>query len=342
MLCIQTVPALIWIIFIAVVAILLAIDLGLLNPNPHVVHAKEALKWTALWTSLALAFTAFLYFGYDAHWMGLGVTVGVPGLSGHDAAIQYVTGYLVELSLSMDNVFAIALIFTAFGIQGKFQHRILFWGILGAIVFRGAMIAVGAALLAEFEWILYVFGVILLYSAYTMYKSGGEEVHPEDNRVVKWLQKVYPVSTEHHDESFFVVEDGVRMATPAFVALLVIETTDILFAFDSIPAIFGVTRDPFIVFTSNIFAILGLRSLYFVLASMMDRFHLLKYALVLILAFVGVKLLLHDVIHIGAPVSLGVVVVLLAGGVILSLRQNPTTVEEIDHIPATPEHAELE
>lgn len=332
----------IWIIFIGLVCVLLAVDLGLLNPNPHVVHAKEALRWTALWTSLALSFAAFLYFGYDANWLGLGETVGVVGLSGKHAALEYLTGYLVELSLSMDNVFAIALIFSAFGIKGKYQHRILFWGILGAIVFRGLMIGVGAGLLARFEWILYLFGLILLYSAYTMYKSGGEEVHPEDNRVVKWLNKVYPVTTEHHDESFFVDRDGVRMATPAFAALLVVETTDILFAFDSIPAIFGVTRDPFIVFTSNIFAILGLRSLYFVLASMMDRFHLLKYALVLILAFVGVKMMLHELFHLPSYVSLAMVVVLLLGGVVLSLRQNPTTLAEIDSASPSPEHAELD
>ncbi len=332
----------IWILFIAIICGLLAVDLGLLNPNPHVVHAKEALKWTALWTSLALAFGVFLYFGYDAHWLGLGETVGAVGLEGREAAIQYVTGYLVELSLSMDNVFAIALIFAAFGIAPLHQHRILFWGILGAIIFRGLMIGVGAVLLERFEWILYIFGLILLYSAYTMYRSGGEEVHPEDNRVVKWLSKVYPVSHEHADDHFFVIRDGVRMATPAFVALLVVETTDILFAFDSIPAIFGVTRDPFIVFTSNIFAILGLRSLYFLLASMMDRFHLLKYALVLILAFVGVKLLLHDVIHLPAWVSLAVIALLLGGGVGFSLRQNPTTLAEVEATPAGPEHAELE
>ncbi len=332
----------IWFIFIGVVCVLLAIDLGLLNPSPHVVHAKEALKWTALWTTLALLFAVFVYFGYEGNWLGLGETVGIVGETGREAAIGYLTGYLVELSLSMDNVFAIALIFTAFGIAPRYQHRVLFWGILGAIIFRGVMIFVGAALLERFEWILYVFALILLYSAYTMYKSGGEEVHPEDNVVVKWFRKVYPVSNEHHDERFFIMESGVRMATPAFVALLVVETTDILFAFDSIPAIFGVTRDPFIVFTSNIFAILGLRSLYFVLASMMDRFHLLKYALVIILAFVGIKMLLHSVIEIPAHWSLVVIALVLAGGVYFSLRQNPTTVAEVDATPATPEHAELE
>lgn len=332
----------IWILFIVAVCIMLAIDLGVLNPTPHVVHAKEALKWTALWTALSLLFTVFLYFGYEGNWLGLGVTVGIPGEDGATAAMSYLTGYLVELSLSMDNVFAIALIFTAFGIAPKYQHRVLFWGILGAIIFRGVMILVGAELLERFDWILYVFGLILLWSAWTMYKSGGQEVDPKDNKVVKWLSRVYPVSTEHHDESFFVTKNGVRMATPAFAALLVVETTDILFAFDSIPAIFGITSDPFVVFTSNIFAILGLRSLYFVLASMMDRFHLLKYALVIILAFVAIKMLLHTVVHIPAYVSLGVILVLLLGGVYLSLRQNPTSLDELEAIEPSPEHADLE
>ena len=331
----------IWILFISVICVFLAIDLGVLNPKPHVVHASEALKWTALWTSLALGFAAFLYFGYERHWLGLGQTVGLVDLDGREAAVSYLTGYLVELSLSMDNVFAIALIFSAFGIAPRYQHRVLFWGILGAIVFRGVMILVGAGLLARFDWVLYVFGLILLWSAWTMYRSGGQEIHPRDNKVVKWLNRVYPVSHEHHDERFFVVEDGVRMATPAFAALLVVETTDILFAFDSIPAIFGVTADPFIVFTSNIFAILGLRSLYFVLASMMDRFHLLKYALVLILAFVAVKMLLHEVFHIPSIVSLAVVLVILSGGIFLSLRQKPTPLQEVDATPPTPEHAQL-
>ena len=241
----------------------------------------------------------------------------------------------------MDNVFVIALIFTYFKIAPQHQHRVLFWGILGAVIFRGLMIAVGATLLQRFEWITYVFGGILLYSAYKMWRSGGGEVDPENSGIVRALRKVYPVSSEHHDDHFFVVRDGVRMATPAFVALLVVETTDVVFAFDSIPAIFAITRDPFLVFTSNIFAILGLRSLYFVLASMMDRFHLLKYALVVVLAFVAVKILLIHYVHIPAWASLGVIVVVLGVGVILSLRRNPTTTAEVDAIPPSPEHAHL-
>lgn len=330
----------IWIILIVVVCGLLNLDLGVLNPNPHVVHVKEALRWTALWTTIGIGFAGFIYYGYNTGFMGLGDTVGVPQTGG-EAALAYFTGYLVELSLSMDNVFAIALIFKAFGIAPRYQHRILFWGILGAIVFRGVMIVIGAALLEQFAWIEYVFGVILLYSAYTMYRSGGEEIDPDENKVVQWLSRVYPISKEHHDEKFFVVANGVRMATPALVALLVVETTDILFAFDSIPAIFAITRDPFIVFSSNIFAILGLRSLYFVLASMMDRFHLLKYALVIILAFVGVKMLVRHWVHIDPLVSLAVIVVVLAGGIVLSLRQNPTTVADVEAAEVRPEDAAI-
>ncbi len=318
----------------------LALDLGVFNKNPHVIQTKEAFKWTALWSTIGLGFAAFIYFGYENHWLGLGQEVGT-ALTGNQAAVQYLSGYLVELSLSMDNVFVIALIFTYFGIAPRYQHRVLFWGIIGAVVFRGAMIAVGSVLLERFEWITYVFGAILLYSAYKMWSSGGGEVDPEQSPIVKAFRKIYPVTNQHHDDQFFIIEDGIRMATPAFVALLVIETTDIIFAFDSIPAIFAITRDPFIVFSSNILAILGLRSLYFVLASMMDRFHLLKYALVVVLAFVAVKILLVHYIHIPAWASLGVIVVVLGVGIAASLRQNPTSINQLDTTPAEPEHAEL-
>ena len=328
-----------WILFIVLVAALLALDLFVLNPDPHVIYAREAFKWTALYAGIALSFTAFVYFGYDRGWLGLGSDIGI-AKPGGEAAIEYLSGYLVELSLSMDNVFVIALIFSAFGIKPLHQHRVLFWGILGAVVFRGAMILLGATLLERFEWITYVFGAILLYSAYKMWTSGGQEIHPEENGIVKAIGKLIPVSREHHDDRFFIRRDGVRMATPAFVALLVVEGTDVVFAFDSIPAIFAITRDPFLVFSSNIFAILGLRSLYFVLASMMDRFHLLKYALVVVLAFVGVKILLVHYVHIPAAVSLGVIVLVLGAGVYLSLRQNPTSTADLDATPPTPEHAD--
>lgn len=330
----------IWILFIVLVCIFLALDLGVLNKESHIIKASEAFKWTALWAVLSLAFAGFIYFGYENAWLGLGTTVG-EAMSGKDAALEYLSGYLVELSLSMDNVFVIALIFTFFGIEKRYQHRVLFWGILGAIVFRGAMIGVGSVLLQRFDWITYIFGLILMYSAYKMWTSGGEEVHPEDNPLVKAFKKVYPVSTKHHDNHFFIVENGVKMATPAFIALIVIETTDIIFAFDSIPAIFAITRDPFLVFSSNIFAILGLRSLYFVLASMMDRFHLLKYALVIVLAFVAFKILLIHVIHIPAAISLAVILLVLGGGVFLSLKQNPTSSTDINKAEPAPANSQL-
>ena len=334
----------IWILLVALVGGLLALDLGVFNRSAHVIGAREALKWTGLWVSLSLAFAAFLYFGYEGAWLGLGTEVGLPQ-SGHDAAVDYLTGYLVEFSLSMDNVFVIALVFAYFGIAPEHQHRVLFWGILGAVVFRGALIAAGALMLDRFAWIVYVFGAILLYSAYKMWTSGTAEVSPDDNPLVRAFKRFYPVTDEHADDRFFVVRDGVKMATPALVALLVVETSDVLFAFDSIPAIFAITRDPFLVFSSNVFAILGLRSLYFVLASALDRFHLLKYALVVVLAFVGVKIILagpHFGVHIPSLVSLGVIVAVLGLGILLSLRQNPTTVAEVDAAPATPEHATME
>ena len=331
----------IWILFLGFVGALLALDLFVLNADPHVVHAREAFRWTAVYVALALGFTAIVYLGYEHGWLGLGSAVGLPQ-AGSEAALQYLSGYLVELSLSMDNVFVIALIFGGFGIAPRYQHRVLFWGILGALVFRGAMILVGAALLERFEWVTYVFGAVLLYSAYRMWSSGGGEVDPEDNAIVRAVGRVIPVSREHHDDRFFLRRDGVLTATPAFVALLVVEGTDVVFAFDSIPAIFAITRDPFLVFSSNIFAILGLRSLYFVLASMMDRFHLLKYALVVVLAFVGVKILLVHHVHVPATVSLGVILVVLGLGIWLSLRQNPPAANGPASTPgeAVPERAE--
>ena len=334
---------LIWILFLAFVSICLALDLGVFNKNPHVIHAREAFRWTALWASLALAFTGIIYFGYENNWLGMGQMEGAPELTGGEAAIQYLTGYLVELSLSMDNVFVIALIFSFFGIEQRYQHRVLFWGILGAIFFRGVMILLGAQIVARFEEVFYVFGAILLYSAYKMWNSGSDEIHPDQNPVVKAFRKIMPVTATHQDDHFFIRENGVRMATPAFIALLVIETTDIIFAFDSIPAIFAITRDPFIVFSSNIFAIMGLRSLYFVLASMMDRFHLLKYALVIVLAYVGIKSILLPLgLHVPPLVSLGVIILVLGTGVVLSLRQRPTTIEDIDKSEPTPEHAHFD
>lgn len=304
----------IWIAFGILIIVLLALDLGVLNKTAHVPSTKEALGWTSGWVSLALAFSIFIYFAYENAWVS-----NVENLTGQLAVIKYLTGYIVEQSLSMDNIFVIAMIFSYFRIPQVYQHRVLFWGILGAVVFRGVMIGVGAALVQQFDWIMYFFGVLLLWSAYKMWKSGEEETDLKDNSTIRLIKKIFPVTTHMDGEKFFIKRLNLRAATPLFVALMVIETTDVMFAFDSIPAIFAITSDPFLVFTSNIFAILGLRSLYFVLASMLDRFHYLKPALIFILFFIGVKMLTLQVVHLPEWISLVVVVVSLTIGVVSSL-----------------------
>lgn len=310
-----------WIVFVVFILLLLALDLGVLNREVHVPSTREALTWTGLWATLALAFSGVIYYLYSHH-------MGDSDLSGTDAMLKYLSGYLVELSLSMDNVFVIALIFAYFRIPTKYQHRVLFWGILGALFFRGVMIALGVWLVNRFDWMMYLFGLLLLYSAFKMVTSG-ESVHPGDNPIIRFIKRLFPVTKMYEDEAFFVQRrDFARQrtfwaATPLFVALLIVETTDIVFAFDSIPAILAITTDPFLVFSSNVFAILGLRSLYFVLAAMMDRFELIKYSLAVILLFVALKMLLHEWWHPAEWVSLTVIAVSLVGGIVLSLRQSP-------------------
>lgn len=314
----------VWIGFIALVCVFLALDLGVFNKEPHKISTKEALRWTALWVTLSLLFSVFIYFAYNNHWFGIGETIGLPN-TGWNAAITYLTGYIVEQSLSLDNVFVIAVIFSYFHIPQKYQHRVLFWGIVGALVFRGLMIGAGAMLVQRFDWIMYIFGAILLWTAYKMLKSDEEEIHPEKNPVVLQLRKILPVTKTIRREHFFVKWKGKTIAmTPLFVTLIVVETTDIMFAFDSIPAIFSITRDPFIVFTSNIFAILGLRSLYFVLASMLDKFQYVKYSLVIILTFVGLEMLVLHPLHLDLPewVSLVFIMVVLIGGVLYSMYRD--------------------
>ncbi len=314
----------VWIAFILFVIAALAFDLGVLNKEPHVVSTREAFRWTSIWVSLALLFSVFIYFGYENHWLGLGETIG-HDIGGAKAAITYLTGYIIEESLSMDNIFVIAVIFGYFKIPPKYQHRVLFWGILGALFFRGLLIGVGAYLVEHFHFVLYIFGAILLWTAYKMIKGGDEDIHPEENPVVLQLRKFLPVTKLMKGEQFFVRRFGRIVAmTPLFVALVVVETTDVMFAFDSIPAIFAITTDPFLVFTSNIFAILGLRSLYFVLASLLDKFAYLKYSLASILGFVGLKMLVMEPLEIDLPewTSLVVIVVFLATGILVSLRKS--------------------
>lgn len=305
---------LVWTIFIAFVVVFLALDLGVFHKNDHVIKSKEAGIWTAIWVSVALAFSGVIYWLFSS-----GLTENPTGLTPNDAVLKYITGYLIELSLSIDNVFVIAVIFSAFKIPALYQHRVLFWGILGAIIFRALMILFGVALITKFEWIIYVFGIFLLYTAFKMLKSDDTDFNPKDSFVFKQLKKVYPITSQINGHDFFVKKMGVRAATPLFVALIVIELTDILFALDSIPAILAITADPFIVFSSNILAILGLRSMYFLISRMLAKFRFINYSLVVILAFVGLKMLFSHFIHLPEWVSLTVISVSLISGVLASL-----------------------
>jgi tellurite resistance protein TerC len=291
--------------FVALVLGMLALDLGVFHRKAHEVSFREALAWSVVWVCLGVGFAVFVYFAYEHHWLELGldtpmydaaaaagqspIVIGTVG--GAEAMKQYLTGYVVEKSLAMDNIFVIAMVFSYFLVPRAFQHRVLFWGIIGALVMRGLLIGFGAELIVRYTWLLIGLGLFLLYSAGKM-AIARESTSLGSNRLVGWVRRVYPV-TEHYDgQRFFTVVNGVRHATPLLLALLVVEVMDVIFAVDSIPAIFAITPDPFIVFTSNIMAILGLRALYFCLAAALAKFRYLKPALVLILAFVGVKLLL--------------------------------------------------
>jgi tellurite resistance protein TerC len=307
--------------FILLIIFLLYLDLGVINKKAHEVKTKEALLWTLFWIFIALLFNVFVYYAYELDWIH-SIGKGAEDLTGYEASLKYFTGYVIEKSLSLDNIFVIAMIFSYFQVPLKYQHEILFWGILGAIIFRGIMIVLGTALINEFDWITYIFGVFLLISAVKMMTTGeDEEYTPSKNPFLKLAKKIYPV-TETVNGKFFLVINGVKHITPLFVVLVVIETTDIMFAVDSIPAIFSVTTDSFIVFTSNIFAILGLRSLYFVLAAMMEKFKFIKMSLVFVLGFVGVKMLLIHHYQFETWVSLSVILGLLLIGVLASIYNN--------------------
>jgi tellurite resistance protein TerC len=328
-----------WIGFLAFIGCLLALDLGVFHKTDEEPDTKSALRWTLVWVLVALAFSGFIYGAYSHHWFGIGLgpnglpPLGLNGLpldpatAGKTAAMDFITGYLIEYSLSLDNIFVIAMIFTFFKIPGKYQHRALFWGIIGAIVLRGALILAGTALVSRFEWVLYLFGFFLVFTAIKMLFKGDEEIDPEHSWIVKGVRKFYPVSPVLVNNHFFTkLPDGRKAVTRLFLALVLIENTDLIFALDSIPAIFAVTKDPFIVFTSNIFAILGLRSLFFALSAMLNKFHLLKYSIVAVLGFVGVKMLVvYFEIHISSPISLTVIVTSLTLGVVASLAFPPKT-----------------
>ena len=307
-----------WTGFIALILILLALDLGVFHRRAHVVSIREALKWTGFWVTLALLFNVLVYVIYENHWFGIG-TGEFQEPTGKDAALKFLTGYIVEESLSLDNVFVIALIFNYFRIPTQYQHRVLFWGIVGAQVMRGAMIAAGTALIHRFDWIIYVFGAFLIFTAIKILITRQETMHPEKNLLVRVARRLYPVTMELDGQKFFTRINGVRTMTPLFLVLLLVESSDVMFAVDSIPAIFAITQDPFIVYTSNIFAILGLRSLYFALAGSMDKFRYLRTSLVFVLAFVGTKMILahHQPIPVGA--SLAVILSILVVGAVASI-----------------------
>lgn len=356
-----------WIGFLVFVLAMLALDLGVFHRKAHTIHVKEALTWSAVWITLALIFNLFIYFAYEGHWLELGTasdgSVAVDRidgveLDGHAAAVKFFTGYVIEKSLSVDNIFVIALIFAYFRIPNKYQHRVLFWGIIGALIMRGVFIWLGTELIHRFHWILYIFGAFLIYTAYKML-TADENPDPEKNPLIRLVHKYFPVTHELHGQALVVrrnelgkhetVEPATGQAagagpvrasgpdaipagsstwvlTPLGLALIVVEGTDLVFAVDSIPAIFAITGDPFLVFTSNVFAILGLRALYFALAGILDKFHYLKTALAVVLALVGVKMLVADYLKRFeffaenlSFVTLGVIALVLGVGVIASL-----------------------
>jgi tellurite resistance protein TerC len=316
----------VWAGFIAFVLAFLALDLGVFHRRDHVPSTREALLFTGMSMVLALAFAGLLLPAYDQHWQGLGLLPdAIDGQvnDGRSAAVKFLTGYIVELSLSMDNVFVIALIFGHLSVPQKFQHRVLFWGILGALVMRGAMIAGGAALVSRYHWVMYLFGAFLVATSAKMLFAEEKKASPEERWIVRWLTRHFRVTKEFHEQHFVVSREGKKWLTPLAVALVLVETTDLLFAVDSIPAIFSITTDPFLVFTSNVFAIICLRSLYFGLANLIERFRYLNVSLAVILGLVGLKMLFPGFVSrwLGETqnvVMLTSVVAILAGGAIAS------------------------
>ncbi len=302
-----------WVLFNLFVLGMLALDLGVFHRDAHVIRAKEAAIWTGVWVSLALLFALGLYIWQDAQ-----------------TALTFLTGYVIEESLSVDNIFVIVMIFAYFRVPGEYQHRVLFWGIVGALVMRGTFIALGSLLLERFHWIIYIFGALLIVTGIRMAIRHDESFDAEKNPVYKLAKRSLPFTASYDGQKFFTQENGRRVATPLFLVLIMVEFTDLIFAVDSIPAIFAVTRDPFIVYTSNIFAILGLRSLYFLLAGVVGKFHLLKYGLAVILVFVGIKMVGAEFFHVPILVSLAVIVGVLAASIVASLLVPAPRVAEIE------------
>ncbi len=296
---------LLFVLFNVFILLLLVLDLGVFHRKAHTVSVREAAFLSVLWVVLALVFNAGMYY-----------------VAGRTPALEFFTGYVIERALSFDNIFVFVIIFTYFGVPPQLQHRVLFWGIVGALISRSIFIVAGAALISRFEWVLYLFGAILVYSGWKMMFDRGTEVHPEKNVIIRLARRVLPVSSGFESGRFFLRTGGRLFVTPLMIVLIAVETTDIIFAVDSIPAVFGVTRDPFIVYSSNVFAILGLRATYFLLAGVMDTFHYLSHGLSLVLLFIGLKMLLADFVHVPVTISLGVVLLILTVAVGASLIRN--------------------
>lgn len=293
---------LLFIFFTIAILGLLALDLGVFNKRPHAISTKEAALWSAFWIALSLIFNAGVFF-----------------FAGPNAGLEFLTGYLIEKALSVDNIFVFIIIFAYFGIPAKFQHKVLFWGVVGALIMRGIFIALGAALISRFEWVLYIFGAILLFSGWKLLKQKDVEVHPDRNVFIRLARKFFPVDQSFDEAKFLIRRHGKTYITPFLLVLITVETTDVVFAVDSIPAVFGVTQDPFIVYSSNVCAILGLRALYFLLAGAMQKLEYLSTGLSVVLIFIGLKMLVADLIHVPIVVSLLVVVLILGGAVVASL-----------------------
>ena len=303
-----------WVGFNVFILIMLGIDLGLFNRSAHSVTYKEATTWSIVWITLALIFNAGIF-----HYLG------------SEKGLEFLTGYLIEKSLSVDNLFIFLLIFSYFKVPAKYQHRVLFWGVLGALIMRAVMILVGAALINRFHWIIYVFGAFLVYTGIKMFSQKETEIHPEENPMLRLVTRFVPITRHYEEEKFFTRVNGRLHGTLLLMVLVIVEATDLVFAVDSIPAIFAVTRDTFIVYTSNVFAILGLRSLYFLLAGVIEKFHYLKIGLAIVLTFIGVKMLLGAIdVHVPITISLGVVAVVLTGSVLASLIWPSTPEMRID------------
>ena len=300
-------PVIFWILFNAFVLLMLALDLGVFNRKAHEISLKEALTWTFVWVFLAMVFNAIIFY-----WRG------------QQQALEFFTGYLVEKALSIDNIFVFIMIFTYFQVPSKYQHKVLFWGIIGALIMRVIFIFAGVALIEKFHFTIYIFGALLIFTGYKMFYHNNAKIEPDKNPVIRFFKKFMPVTPDLHEDKFFVKLSGKQFATPLFLVLILIETTDLIFAVDSIPAILAITQDQFIVYTSNVFAILGLRSLYFALAGVVHRFWLLSYGLALVLVFVGTKMLLIDVYKIPIEWSLVFIATTIAGSILLSLRIRKT------------------